>query len=114
MRAGAGGPSATRVDLPARGGRGRTMSLDATRLLRLRREDNLDLGERVRVPRTVASSVSRGTPRFLGRVFDGGAMPDQTGRVFLLNPLSVDGPEAEGASASLVVDGTRAIPVVVV
>ena len=41
-------------------------------------------------------------------------MPDKTGRVFLLNPLSADGPETEGASASFAVDSTRAIPVVVV
>ena len=90
------------------------MRLDTTRLLRLRRDDNLDPGERVRAPRAVASSSSRGTPRFLGRVFDGGAMPDKTGRVFLLNPLSADGPETEGASVSFAVDSTRAIPVVVV
>ena len=94
--AAAAGRSATTVDRSDRGGRSRTMSLDATRLLRLRRDDNLDLGERVRAPRAVASSLSRGTPRFLGRVFDGGAMPDKTGRVFLLNPLSADGPEELG------------------
>jgi len=77
------------------------MSLDATRLLRLRRDDNLDLGDRVRVPRAVDSSLSRGTPRFLGRVFDGGAMPDKTGRFFLLNPLRADGLEAEGDASGL-------------
>src|SRR3954453_15332833 len=92
------------------------MSLDATRLLRLRRADDLDLGDRALAPRVaVASSpAARGTLRFLGRVFDGGAMPDRAGRVFLVNPVRLDGPEAEAASASFAVDVTRAIPVVVV
>ena len=85
MRAAAGGRSATMVDRAARGGRSRTMNLDSTRLLRLRRDDDLDLG-RPCGPRAVLRPCPAGTPRFLGRVFDGGAMPDRTGRVFLVNP----------------------------
>lgn len=41
-------------------------------------------------------------------------MPDRTGTVFLVHPVRTDGPEAEGATASLEEDVTRAIPVVVI
>jgi hypothetical protein len=92
------------------------MSLDPTRLLRLRRDDDLDLGDIALVPRAAdpPSPAPRGTPRFLGSVFDGGAMPSQAGRVFLVNPVRLDGAEAEGSTATFTIDGTRAIPVVFV
>jgi hypothetical protein len=41
-------------------------------------------------------------------------MPTGTDRVYLLNPVRLDGGETEGATASLTVDGSRAIPVVVI
>jgi hypothetical protein len=92
------------------------MILDPTRLLRLRRGDDLDLGDRAMVPRAAdpPSPAPRGTPRFVGRVFNGGAMPSQAGRVFLVNPVRLDGAEAEGSAATSTADGTRAIPVVFV
>jgi hypothetical protein len=92
------------------------MSLDPTRLLRLRRGDDLEFGDRELIPRAAdpPSPPPRGTPRFLGRVFDGGAMPSQAGKVFLVNPVQLDGLEAEGSPATFAVDSTRAIPVVLV
>jgi hypothetical protein len=92
------------------------MSQASTRILRLRLASYIDLGDREMVPRAAAapSPSPRGTPRFLGRVFDGGAMPDQAGRVFLVNPVQVDGAEAEGSTVSFAVDGTRSVPVVFV
>jgi hypothetical protein len=92
------------------------MSQASTRILRLRRADGLDRGDDEMAPRAAAafSPPSRGTPRFLGRVLDGGAMPTQTGRVFLVNPARIDGTEAEGSTASFAVDSTRSVPVVLI
>jgi hypothetical protein len=92
------------------------MSQDSARLLRLRWSDDLDFSTRTLAPRAaMATSPSpRGTPRFVGRVVSGGSMPGQTERIFLLNPVRLDGMETEGSSASLWVDGSRTIPVVVV
>src|SRR5262245_9380993 len=83
-----------------------TMDHDPRRLLRLRWSEDLDLGARTYVPRAVGASspAPRGTPRFLGRVVNGGAMPNQTGRVYLVNPVRLDGVESEGATASATVD----------
>jgi hypothetical protein len=41
-------------------------------------------------------------------------MPTTTERVFLVNPVRLDGSESEGSAASATVDTTRTIPVVVV
>jgi len=86
------------------------MEHDPTRLLRLRSRD----------PRAIAALglstalAPRGTPRFLGQVVGGAGMPTGTDRVYLLNPVRLDGLDAEGATASLAVDGARTIPVVVI
>jgi len=56
----------------------------------------------------------RGTPRFLGRVVTAGSIPSTTDRVYLVNPVRLEGAEAEGASPGLIVDHDRRIPVVVI
>jgi hypothetical protein len=91
------------------------MSQNSARLLRLRWSDGLDFSTRTLTPRAAIAGppAPRGTLRFVGRVVNGGAMPSQTERVFLLQPVQLDGPEAEGATASLVADGSRTIPVIV-
>jgi hypothetical protein len=90
------------------------MNPDPQRLLRLRWSEALDLG--ARVPRAAEASAlaPRGTPRFVGRVVNGGAMPSQTGQVYLVNPVRLGGVESEGTTASVSVDTTRTIPVVVI
>ena len=64
--------------------------------------------------RIEVANTSRGTPRFVGQVQSGGAMPTATDRVFLVNPVQLSGTEAEGAPAVLVADGRRIIPVVAI
>jgi hypothetical protein len=61
-----------------------------------------------------AGDAARGNPRFIGQVVDGGSMPRATGRVFLVNPVTLSGLENEAAPTVLSVDGTRKIPVVVI
>src|SRR5438045_494673 len=92
------------------------MEHDPRRLLRLRWGEDLDLGGRTYVPRAARASspAPRGTPRFLGRVVNRGAIPNQTGRVYLVNPVHLDGVESEGATASISVDSSRTIPVLVI
>jgi hypothetical protein len=41
-------------------------------------------------------------------------MPGSTERVFLVSPVRLDGGASEGESASLLVDGSRSVPVVVI
>src|SRR3954466_3604522 len=91
------------------------MSQNNARLLRLRWSDDLDFSTHTLSPRAAIAGppAPRGTPRFLGRVVNGGSMPTQTERVFLLEPVRLDGSETEGATASLLVDGSRMIPVIV-
>jgi hypothetical protein len=50
----------------------------------------------------------------LGQVVNNGAMPTTTEKVFLVNPVRLDGSESEGSTASVLVDPTRTIPVVLV
>ena len=86
------------------------METDPTRLLRLRSHESLAaaaLSHATAMP-------PRGTPRFLGQVVGGTGMPTGTGQVYLTNPVRLDGGVAEGTTASLVVDGSRTIPVVVI
>jgi hypothetical protein len=47
-------------------------------------------------------------------VTSGGSIPVQTGMVFLVNPVRLDGLESEGATPTTLVDTTRTIPVVVI
>ncbi|AMV37375.1 hypothetical protein [Planctomyces sp. SH-PL62] len=92
------------------------MPSDPLRPLRLRWDDLRDPGAatgRQRVP-ALDAAPTRGTPRFVGRVRDAGAIPTATGRVFLVNPASLDGGESEGALATVAVDASRSVPVVVV
>jgi hypothetical protein len=90
------------------------MDHDPTRLLRLRWESNHEPGSPAPISAPVAASALRGTPRFLGQVVNGGAMPTGTGRVYLVNPVRLSGGELEGVPASPAVDGTRMVPVVVI
>jgi hypothetical protein len=60
------------------------------------------------------TQAPRGTPRLLGQVVGGGGMPTGTDLVYLMNPVRLDGGDAEGTTASLTVDGSRNIPVVVI
>jgi len=86
------------------------MEHDPTRLLRLRSRKLCESA--TLAPATALAS--RGTPRFLGQVVGGATMPSATDRVYLMNPVRLDGGDAEGAGASLTVDATRTIPVVVI
>lgn len=84
--------------------------LDLTRLLRLRSRDPCATA----AMGLATARAPRGTPRFLGQIVGGAGMPTGTDRVYLLSPVRLDGGDAEGATASVAVDGTRAIPVVVI
>src|SRR5689334_7411592 len=86
------------------------MQFDPTRLLRLRLHAPLARSTRGRA----AASRPRGTPRFLGQVVGGAAMPGGTDQFYLMNPVRLDGPETEGAAASAAGDATRVIPVVII
>lgn len=55
-----------------------------------------------------------GAERFLGRIVDGGAKPTEPGRVYLMEPVRLDGAEAEGAGATVAADASRRVPVVVI
>jgi hypothetical protein len=61
-----------------------------------------------------ARVTSRGTPRFLGQVTSRGSIPNQTERIFLFSPVRLSGSEIEGAVATMEVDQSRTIPVVVI
>ncbi|WP_165253077.1 hypothetical protein [Paludisphaera soli] len=92
------------------------MPKDPLRPLRLRWDDLRDPGAatgRLRRPELDAAPTS-GTPRFLGRVRDAGAIPTTSDRVFLVNPARLGGGESEGATAGVAVDSSRSIPVAVV
>lgn len=91
------------------------MPNDRFRPLRLRWNEQRDPGAATGRPRAPALDVSTAaaTPRFVGRVVDGGSMPSATDRVFLVNPTILSGAETEGAAASVAVDASRTIPVVV-
>jgi hypothetical protein len=90
------------------------MDQDSSRILRLRMSDARDSPGLGLEHRIGAASTSRGTPRFVGRVQSGGAIPTATDRVFLVNPVKLYGTEAEGAAGVLVADDSRTIPVVVI
>jgi len=92
------------------------MKRDPLRPIRLRWDDRRDPGidrNRLRAP-GLGAPASRGAPRFVGRIHDAGAIPDRTDRVYLAHPVRLDGAELEGGPASLVVDSSRSIPVVVI
>jgi hypothetical protein len=82
---------------------------DANRILRDARLAN----DRARLGRSFAAG-GRGTPRFVGQVFDGGSMPRRLESVYLLHPIVLEGPESEGAAAAIRVDTGRSVPVVVI
>ncbi|MFO0892143.1 MAG: hypothetical protein U0790_23770 [Isosphaeraceae bacterium] len=84
--------------------------LDSLRVVRLR-EEGPSRGEDFTA---AARRAPRGTPRLLGRVVSGGALPGQTDRVFLVNPARIDGVEGEGAVPSIAADASRVVPVVVI
>jgi len=91
------------------------MPPDPTRPIRLRwgrLTEPVGPPGRPRTPELDAAPASA-TPRFLARIYDGGAMPAATGRVFLANPATLDGPEAEGAAAGVAFDASRPIPILV-
>mgnify|MGYP001066916753 FL=1 len=92
------------------------MPNDRFRPLRLRWDERRDPNAATGRPRTPALDVSSAaaTPRFVGRVVDGGSMPSTTDRVFLVNPAILGGAETEGGAATIAVDASRTIPVVVV
>lgn len=92
------------------------MRRDPSRPLRLKWGNQRDPGidpNRLRMP-SLGAPASRGAPRFVGQVFSGGAIPDRVGRIFLVHPVRLNGAEHEGGAASLSVDASRVIPVVVV
>ncbi|WP_165221967.1 hypothetical protein [Aquisphaera insulae] len=78
------------------------------RLARLR-----DEAIRARASDGVTVAVG-GHPRFVGQVASGGAIPSSTKKVFLVHPVTLDGPEREGGIASFSADTTRTIPVVMI
>lgn len=92
------------------------MPNDRFRPLRRRWDDLRGPGEAAVSPSTSAPDVqsTAATPRFVGRVVNGGSIPTSTDRVFLVNPALLSGAESEGAAASAVVDSSRTIPVVVI
>lgn len=92
------------------------MNTDPLRPIRLRWDDRRDPGldrNRLRMP-GLGEPASRGAPRFIGQVFSVGAIRDQTDRIFLVHPVRIDGDEKEGGEATLNIDASRTIPVVVV
>lgn len=92
------------------------MSNDPLRTLRLRWDDLQGPGTRngrLRSPALDASPTPE-TPRFVGRIRNAGAIPTTTGRVFLVNPVRLEGAELEGSGASISADASRSIPVVVI
>lgn len=92
------------------------MSNDASRTLRLRWESLQGRGSRIGRLRSadIAPIQAPGPPRFIGRVRDAGAIPTTNARVFLVNPVKIDGLENESAGASFTADESRSIPVVVI
>jgi hypothetical protein len=54
-----------------------------------------------------------GAARMLVQVFDGGAMPNVSERVYFTHPVLVTGEEAEGGSGTLTADTTTTVPVIV-
>ena len=51
--------------------------------------------------------------RKLVQVYNGGMFPATSDKIYLTHPVDLDGPEAEGISATPIVDTTTSIPVVV-
>lgn len=54
-----------------------------------------------------------GVPRYLGRVYSGGALPTAVPRVYLTRPLALAATESEGSAVTLTPDTTRSVPVLV-
>lgn len=82
---------------------------DAFRIMR----DALLADDPARLGRSLGAN-GRGTPRFVGQVFDGGSTSRQLESVYLLHPIVLEGPESEGSAATIRVDASRSIPVVVI
>jgi len=55
-----------------------------------------------------------GTSRFLGTVYDGGAIPDSAPAVFLTHPTTIGASDAEGATPSFLADTSASVPVIVI
>ncbi|APW59211.1 hypothetical protein [Paludisphaera borealis] len=92
------------------------MTHDPLRPLRLKWDVTRDPGRdrnRLRSPGRDAQNP-RGTPRFIGQVASGGAMPNSLDHVFLVHPVRIEGGESEGAASATLVDSGRTIPVVIV
>jgi hypothetical protein len=92
------------------------MTLDPLRPLRLKWDVARDPGRdrnRLRTPGRDAPNP-RGTPRFIGQVASGGAMPNTLDHIFLVHPVRIEGGESEGAAGATLVDSGRTIPVVIV
>ena len=86
------------------------MEHDPTRLLRLRSRDPCATAA-MGLATALRPEGRRGS---WGRWWGEPRCPRGTDRVYLMSPVRLDGGDAEGAAASLAVDGTRAIPVVVI
>jgi hypothetical protein len=93
---------------PPSGASDRRGSAREARILRDRQtahEDALD--------RATNDAGAFGAARIIGQVYNGGAMPNTTPRVYLTHPVLISGPETEGGSPTLTVDTDASVPVVV-
>lgn len=79
----------------------------------IERPARLDLDDFRAYAETARPPDRAGTPRFLARVYDGGAIPTAAGRVYLTRPVAMGGGEIEGFGAGLSIDESRSIPVVI-
>jgi hypothetical protein len=60
-----------------------------------------------------AGRINPGTRSMWGAVVNGGSIPTAPGRVFLVNPITVNGVPAEGGGASVAVNSATKVPVLV-
>ena len=65
------------------------------------------------IDREFSGSRPISAARRLVQVYDGGAIPTAAGLVYLTHPCELDGAEAEGGPATVNVDATMTLPVVV-
>ncbi len=70
----------------------------------------LDVGDQIA---DAGNRIARpeGTRAFLGKVVNGGSKPTGQGRIYLVNPVQLDGTETEGGTATITADTARQIPV---
>jgi len=81
--------------------------MDEERLLRRRQDEARGAIDRRR------SEAAQGVPSFVGRVVNGGAMPNRVPGYYLLQPQRIGGVEAEGATVSATDRGSRIVSLVV-